>query len=153
MPMTKYIYESMLFNLIKNKISDIEHYSVGEEITLDAYVSYVNVENLFDHLLEQTKTKIYFYGQKKSRFKAIFECSFYKKHGLVPVRLIVHVFESMFRKQLQEKYPFKITKKITTKTQKQSTTIKSSNTQEKLIQTKQNTKIQIIIKINSPKTK
>ncbi len=103
----RYIYEKQLFDIAKNKLAKMPGWEEQKKfISPDTIITSKEMETIFYTLLDKTDLKYLFNGKKNDFYSHRLYYSLYTHSHTGPVSKILHVFESMFSKQLKETYNY-----------------------------------------------
>ena len=98
----RYRFETQLFDIAKVKLAKMPGWEGQQKfITPDTVITSKEMEIIFQTLLDKTDLTFLFNGQKKDFYSHRLYYSLYEHSHTGPVSKILHVFESMFSKQLK----------------------------------------------------
>ena len=98
----RYIYEKQLFDIAKVKLAKMPGWEEQKKfISPDTLITAKEMEIIFQTLLEKTDLIFLFNGAKKDFYSHRLYYSLYAHSHTGPISKILHVFESMFSKQLK----------------------------------------------------
>lgn len=103
----RYVYETQLFDVAKDKLGKMPGWKEHKKyITPDTVISSKEMEIIFQALLEDTNLTDTFNGKKNPFYARRLYYSLYAHSHNGPISKILHVFESMFGKQLKSIYRY-----------------------------------------------